>query len=225
MTDPNTGEPIILPGRRVLVAPQIQALSLNQLMQAQAVWKLTQGGRRRDRRQGPYPGLDGTTGRLGEQRQETRSWNSPSPWPPAASFTSGFWPISTATPPTPLPTGGTATAAAFAYMENWPITVVQAPANSEAQFNQERRCPLQSQRARHPRDHGTAADDALPRQQHEQFQRSHPAGHPVMRRPHPTGPAGETPPAGLLFETSSRRSPPCSLNLTQPLPERGPPLP
>ena len=42
--DPNTGEPIILPGRRVLIAPQIQALSLNQLMQAQAVWKLTQGG-------------------------------------------------------------------------------------------------------------------------------------------------------------------------------------
>ncbi len=27
--------------------------------------------------------------------------------------------------------------AAFSYMENWPITVVQAPANSEAQFNQD----------------------------------------------------------------------------------------
>ena len=26
-TDPNTGEPIILPGRRVLIAPQIQALA------------------------------------------------------------------------------------------------------------------------------------------------------------------------------------------------------
>ena len=26
---------------------------------------------------------------------------------------------------------------AFAYMENWPITVTQAPANSEADFNQD----------------------------------------------------------------------------------------
>ena len=28
-------------------------------------------------------------------------------------------------------------AKAFAYMENWPITVVQAPNNSEAEFNQD----------------------------------------------------------------------------------------
>ena len=27
--------------------------------------------------------------------------------------------------------------AAFAYMENWPITVVQAPTNSEAEFSQD----------------------------------------------------------------------------------------
>ena len=26
---------------------------------------------------------------------------------------------------------------AFAYMENWPITVTQSPANSEAEFNQD----------------------------------------------------------------------------------------
>ena len=45
MIDPNTGEPIILPGRRVLVAPQIQALSLNQLMQAQAGLEVHPGRR------------------------------------------------------------------------------------------------------------------------------------------------------------------------------------
>src|SRR5208283_765162 len=59
VTDPNTGEPIILPSRRVLIAPQIQALSLNQLMQAQAVWKFTQGGATPGTAGGSYLGQAG----------------------------------------------------------------------------------------------------------------------------------------------------------------------
>ena len=54
--------------------------------------------------------------------------------------------------------------AAFAYMENWPITVVQAPANSEAEFNQDIVARFKASERGIPRDHGTAADDALPRQ-------------------------------------------------------------
>ncbi len=136
MTDPNTGEPIILPGRRVLVAPQIQALSLNQLMQAQAVWKFTQGGATPGTGGGTYPGLDGATAgwansgknplmdlsiTMATSRQlykQVLAYLDSN----AADAASYWW---------------YGDPAAFAYMENWPITVVQAPANSEAQFNQD----------------------------------------------------------------------------------------
>ena len=52
--------------------------------------------------------------------------------------------------------------AAFAYMENWPITVVQAPTNSEAEFTPGHRGPLQGQRARRGRGHRAAADHPQP---------------------------------------------------------------
>ena len=136
MTDPNTGEPIILPGRRVLVAPQIQALSLNQLMQAQAVWKFTQGGATPGTGSGTCAGLDGATAgwansgknplmdlsiTMATSRQlykQVLAYLDSN----AADAASYWW---------------YGDPAAFAYMENWPITVVQAPANSEAQFNQD----------------------------------------------------------------------------------------
>jgi hypothetical protein len=126
ITDPNTGEPIILPGRRVLIAPQIQFLALNQLMVANNVWKLTQGGTSPGANQagvntlGPNPlnNLDitiATSRQLYKQLQLQMGLD--------AATAGGYW--------------WYGDPAAFAYMENWPITVVQAPTNSEAEFTQD----------------------------------------------------------------------------------------
>ncbi len=126
MIDPNTGEPIILPGRRVLIAPQIQALSLNQLMQAQAAWRFTQGGATPTgtapgwATQGANPLMDlnitmATSRQLLKQLMAAFSL--------AAADAGNYWFYGDP--------------AAFAYMENWPITVVQAPTNSEAEFTQD----------------------------------------------------------------------------------------
>ncbi len=126
ITDPNTGEPIILPGRRVLIAPQIQFLALNQLMLANNVWKLTQGGLNPSTGQtgvntlGPNPlqNLDITFATSRQLYKQIQLNLDPSP-----SDAAGYW--------------WYGDPAAFAYMENWPITVVQAPTNSEAEFTQD----------------------------------------------------------------------------------------
>jgi hypothetical protein len=124
--DPNTGEPIILPSKRILIAPQIQFLALNQLVLANQVWKLTQGGLNPSTGQtgvntlGPNPlqSLDitiATSRQLYQQLQVQMGLS--------AATAGGYWFYGDP--------------AAFAYMENWPITVVQAPTNSEAEFTQD----------------------------------------------------------------------------------------
>ncbi len=124
--DPNTGEPIVLPARRVLFAPQIQFLALNQLVMANQVWKLTQGGLNPSAGQtgvntlGPNPlqNLDitiATSRQLYQQLQVQMGLT--------AATAAGYWFYGDP--------------AAFAYMENWPVTVVQAPINSEAEFTQD----------------------------------------------------------------------------------------
>ena len=126
MVDPDTGEPIILPGERILVAPQMQALTANQLLLAQTVWKATNGGI------APTGGVNGvatiganplnglsitlkTSRQLMKQIQQFLA--------AAVGDASGYW--------------WYGDPAAFAYMENWPITVTQAPQNSEAEFSQD----------------------------------------------------------------------------------------
>jgi hypothetical protein len=126
ITDPNTGEPIVLPSQRILVAPQIQALSLNQLLGAQEVWRATQGGMTPgtgvagwvNRGRNPLMDLDirmHTSRQLYKQLQVQLGVS--------ATDAGGYWFYGDP--------------AAFAYMENWPITVVQAPVNSEAEFTQD----------------------------------------------------------------------------------------
>ncbi len=114
MLDPNTGEPIVLPGRRVLIAPQVQALSLNQLMQAQAVWRFSQGGTNpgaapavgwANTGKNPLMDLDivmATSRQL--MRQIMLTLDS------SEADAAGYW--------------WYGDPAAFAYMENWPITTV-----------------------------------------------------------------------------------------------------
>ena len=62
---------------------------------------------------------------------------------------------------------------AFAYMENWPITVVQAPVNSEAEFTHDIPFRLEGQRARHAGRARSAFRATAPGDQHQQQQRQH----------------------------------------------------
>jgi hypothetical protein len=126
VTDPNTGEPIILPSSRLVLAPQIRFLELNQLLMANAIWKVTNGGfspaagAAGVNTIGPNPlqnlGITMATSRqLYKQLQVQLGLD--------ATTAGGYWFYGDP--------------AAFAYMENWPITVVQAPTNSEAEFTQD----------------------------------------------------------------------------------------
>ena len=126
MLDPNTGEPIILPNRRVIIAPQIQFLPLNQILRGDQVWRATQlgiaptGTNIGYNTVGPNPlnqlGLEFATSRqLNVQLQNSFSLSQ--------SDAGKYWFYGDP--------------AAFAYMENWPITVTQAPTNSEAEFDQD----------------------------------------------------------------------------------------
>ena len=125
MIDPNTGEPIILPSNRVIIAPQIQFLPLNQLLKGDQVWKFTQGGLA-PTGTGVGVGLTGANPltQLGITFATSRQLMAQiKNQGYAASDAGNYW--------------WYGDPAAFAYMENWPITVVQAPTNSEAEFNQD----------------------------------------------------------------------------------------
>lgn len=126
MIDPNTGEPIILPNRRVIIAPQIQFLPLNQILRGDQVWRATQLGIT------PTTGLVGynTVGpnplnNLGLEFATSRQLNVQiqNSFNLSQSDAGNYW--------------WYGDPSAFAYMENWPITVVQAPTNSEAEFDQD----------------------------------------------------------------------------------------
>ena len=118
VTDPNTGEPIILPGTRLILAPQIKFLALNQILMANQIWKLTQSDQVRTIGPNPLQNLSltmATSRQLYKQLQVQLGLD--------AATAGGYWFYGDP--------------AAFAYMENWPITVVQAPINSEAEFVQD----------------------------------------------------------------------------------------
>ncbi len=123
ITDPNTGEPIILPNERLLFAPQIKFLSMNFLLGASQVWRVSASGLSTTggiNTLGPNPlqnlGITMATSRqLYAQLQAQLGTD--------AATSGGYWFYGDP--------------AAFAYMENWPITVTQAPSNSEAEFSQD----------------------------------------------------------------------------------------
>jgi hypothetical protein len=126
IVDPNTGEPIILPNTRLIFAPQIQFLALNQLMLGNQIWKLTQGGLAPSTGQtgvvtiGPNPlgnlGITMATSRQLYKQLQVQLGLDP-------TTAGGYWFYGDPS--------------AFAYAENWPMTVVQAPVNSEAEFVQD----------------------------------------------------------------------------------------
>jgi hypothetical protein len=124
-TDPNTGEPIIL-GKRFVLAPAQMKTRLQQIAGATQLWKLTQTTMWTGSTNFPAVATVGpnlaegvgfaTSAQLNAQLKAQLGLD--------AATAQGYWFYGDI-------------ARAFAYMENWPITVVQAPANSEADFAQD----------------------------------------------------------------------------------------
>jgi hypothetical protein len=124
ITDPNTGEPIILSGQRLILAPQAKAFRGQQLLTATQLWKMTQGDTN------VYPKVNtvgpnmlqniGVT--LATSRQLRKQLVARLGL--AAADADNYWFYGDPSK-------------AFEYRENWPITVVQAPLNSEAEFSQD----------------------------------------------------------------------------------------
>ncbi len=130
--DPNTGEPIVVGGRYIL-APRAKLMTIQQILTASQQYRLTVPGAAQ------APGLGGTTNWPGmftvgdnilkgmgitfgvSQQLQAQLVAQLGLTPSTAT---GYWFYGNLQK-------------AFAYMENWPITVVQAPVNSEAEFNQD----------------------------------------------------------------------------------------
>ncbi len=124
--DPNTGEPIIL-GKRFVLAPAQVRLRVQQIASATDLWKLTNtqtmwtGSTN-------FPAV-GTIGRnlvadIGYATSSQLYAQLKAQLGLDSATAQGYWFYGDV-------------AKAFAYMENWPITVVQAPAASEADFAQD----------------------------------------------------------------------------------------
>jgi hypothetical protein len=113
MTDPNTGEPILIGGSTLLVAPELRATALR-LVSATEVrtGDITSGAGTQTIAANHLTSYRVETSRLLKARLA------------AAGIATSTW-----------YTGDFRRA--FAYMENWPITVTQAPQNSEAEFSQD----------------------------------------------------------------------------------------
>ena len=124
--DPNTGEPIII-GKRFVLAPAQLRLRIQQIATATDLWKLTNtqtmwAGSTN------FPAV-GTIGRnlvadVGYATSAQLYAQLKLQLGLDATTAQGYWFYGDI-------------AKAFAYMENWPITVVQAPAASEADFAQD----------------------------------------------------------------------------------------
>ncbi len=129
VTDPNTGEPIIVGGYQLL-ATKAKRRTVEQILTATQLYRLTVPGAAQ------APGLGGTTTWPGaitiggnfvqgmgiqaglSQQLAVQLKNGLGV---AAADAANYWFFGNFSK-------------AFAYMENWPITVVQAPVNSEAEF-------------------------------------------------------------------------------------------
>lgn len=118
MLDPNTSEPILIGGRVILVPPA-KAMTARRILSATEIRVATDSAAQTTVSGNPLAGmgLRAEVSRLLYRRLiDGLSLD--------ADTAKGYWFYGDP-------------ARAFAYMENWPITVVQAPQNSEAEFNQD----------------------------------------------------------------------------------------
>lgn len=116
MTDPNTGEPILIGGMQIVGTPFLKH-TINRVLNATEVRHLTATGTIETVAKAPMMGYTSVVSTLLYARLQTALGKS-------AANAKTVWILGEL-------------AKAFAYMENWPITVVQAPQNSEADFNQD----------------------------------------------------------------------------------------
>ena len=132
VTDPNTGEPILVGGRFIL-APKAKMMTIQQILTATQQYRLTVPGAAQ------APGLGGTTNwpgaiSIGDNILKGMGITFAVSQQLQAQLKAGFG-LDAATSNGYWWYGNFQKA--FAYMENWPITVVQAPVNSEADFSQD----------------------------------------------------------------------------------------
>ena len=114
--DPNTGEPVLIEANTLLVTPAYRHAAARILGAADLIY-----GAETDKVRTQYPNPYNRTYRFYESRLMYRRIVTSGQSDAAAKqwwFLGDF-------------------RRAFAYMENWPITVTQSPANSEAEFNQD----------------------------------------------------------------------------------------
>lgn len=115
MIDPNTDEPVLIATNQVLVCPAYQHAA-NRVFKATEIRYTASGAPTQTLAANPLNGYQVASSRLMYRRiinSGVAATNAKKWW-----FAGDF-------------------SKAFAYMENWPITVVQAPTNSEAEFTQD----------------------------------------------------------------------------------------
>ncbi len=120
IVDPNTGEPILLTGSDLVVCPQLVATA-SRILHATQV----------DMRSGGYA----ATGNLTGTYSPSPILNIPGYSPPSYNIRTSRLLAARMTTKTSWFLGDLRKA--FAYMQNWPITVVQAPANNPKEFDQD----------------------------------------------------------------------------------------
>jgi hypothetical protein len=115
MLDPNTGEPIMLSGSQLLGSPALNH-TINRITNATEIRYTGASAPTETIARNPVTGYTGTTSAFLYHRMVASGLT--------ADQAKATWLMGDIN-------------GAFAYMENWPITVVQAPQNSEAEFNQD----------------------------------------------------------------------------------------
>lgn len=117
MLDPNTGEPILISGVQIIATRALKH-TINRILTATEVRHNTQTAAVQTLSANPLQnaGYTGETSRLLHRRLIASGIT--------AAQAAATWFLGDVSK-------------AFAYMENWPITVVQAPTNSEAEFRQD----------------------------------------------------------------------------------------
>lgn len=113
--DPNTGEPVLVSGNQILVCPAYRH-AMNRIINATEIRYTASSAAPETISSNPLNGYSGHVSRLMYRRLIANSI--------AAGDAAKYWFVGDF-------------AKAFAYMENWPIQVVQSPANSEAEFTQD----------------------------------------------------------------------------------------
>jgi len=124
--DPNRGRPIVV-GKPFVIAPHTKRIDIMHMLEAEAIWKMSQGGLNTAGGVNTVgPNVLGRIGMTADQFMTSRLLKSElvAQLGLTASQADLVWFYGDISD-------------ALRYVENWPVSVVQAPVNSEAEFNQD----------------------------------------------------------------------------------------